>query len=177
VRYQAKRVPFEPVHAAVEAVAQTQRASNDRVEHWLHVGWRAGDDPQDLPGRCLLLERLGQLAIPRPELLEQARVLDRDHRLGGEGLDQRDLALRERSGLGPIEGQRPDRFAFPEQRDAQAGANPLALDRRPSLGELGGEVQLREVRDVDCLAVDDRPAAHRSSTDRSRLAHAQARDD
>ena len=43
--------------------------------------------PQDLGGRGLLLERfLG--------LVEQPHVLDRDHRLVGEGLQQRDLVCR-----------------------------------------------------------------------------------
>ena len=47
---------------------------------------------QDLRGRRLPLERfLG--------LVEQARVLDRDHRLLGEGLDHRDVSRRELAGL------------------------------------------------------------------------------
>ena len=61
------------------------RALGDRVEHRLHVGRRAADDAQDLGRRGLLLERL-------LGLVEQAHVLDRDHRLVGEGLQQRDLA-------------------------------------------------------------------------------------
>ena len=41
----------------------------------------------------LLLEGLGQLAVPGPELREQPHVLDRDHRLVGEGRHQLDLRL------------------------------------------------------------------------------------
>ena len=61
--------------------------SRDRVEHRLRVGDRAADDAQHLGGRGLLLERL-------LGLVEQARVLDRDHRLVGEGLQQRDRPCR-----------------------------------------------------------------------------------
>ena len=67
-------------------VAQPQRALGDRVEHRLHVGRRARDHAQDLADRRLLLERfLG--------LVEQAHVFDRDRRLVGEGLQQRDLLV------------------------------------------------------------------------------------
>ena len=45
-------------------------------------------------GRRLLLQRLGQLARARLHLLEQAHVLDGDHRLVGEGLRQARSACR-----------------------------------------------------------------------------------
>ncbi len=63
------------VHTAVDAVdlrviglAEPRSAVSDGVEHRLHVGRRAGDDTQDLAGRGLLLERLGQRLL-------QARAL------------------------------------------------------------------------------------------------------
>ena len=59
------------------------------------IPWASCDDAQDLARRGLLLERLGQLAVPRLELLEQPYVLDRDHRLVGEGPEELDLALGE----------------------------------------------------------------------------------
>ena len=56
-------------------------AADDRLEHRLHVGRRLADDAQDLGGRGLVRERfLG--------LVEQPRVLDRDHCLVGEGSQQ-----------------------------------------------------------------------------------------
>ena len=51
---------------------------------------------QHLGGRGLLLQRLGQLARARLHLVEQPHVLDRDHRLVGEGRDQFDLLVGER---------------------------------------------------------------------------------
>ena len=52
---------------------------------------------EHLRGRGLLLQRLGELARARLHLVEQPRVLDRDHGLVGEGLDQLDLLV----GKGP----------------------------------------------------------------------------
>ena len=46
-----------------------------------------------LGGRRLLLQRLGEFARARLHLVEQPHVLDRDHRLVGEGLDQFDLLV------------------------------------------------------------------------------------
>jgi hypothetical protein len=63
-------------------------AVEDLVEHRRGVGDRAADHLQHLGGRGLLLERL-------LGLVEQARVLDRDHRLVGEGAEQVDLLVAE----------------------------------------------------------------------------------
>ena len=54
---------------------------------------------QHLRGRRLLLQRLGQFARARLHLVEQPHVLDRDHRLVGEGRDQLDLLVGERPHL------------------------------------------------------------------------------
>ena len=70
---------------------QPLAAVEDLVEHRLGVGDRAADDLQHLGGRGLLLERLLRLG-------EEASVLDRDHRLVGEGADQLELASSERPG-------------------------------------------------------------------------------
>ena len=54
------------------------------------TGWTSsatGDDAQDLAGRRLLLQRLGEFAVARLQLLEQPRVLDGDDGLVGEGLE------------------------------------------------------------------------------------------
>ena len=75
--------------------------SRDRVEHRLDVGRRARDHPQDFAGRRLLLQRLGQLAVPGLELREQPHVLDGDDRLVGERLRECDLLGREGMASGP----------------------------------------------------------------------------
>ena len=58
-------------------------ALGNSLEDGLHVIGRPGDDLQDFRSRGLPLQRL-------PGLVEQPRVLDRDDRLVGEGLDELD---------------------------------------------------------------------------------------
>ena len=69
-----------------------------RGEHRVQVEGRA-DRLADLPQGLQLLDRARQFLRARLQLLEQADVLDGDHRLVGEGLEQRDLPVRE--GAGP----------------------------------------------------------------------------
>ena len=84
-------------------------ASKDR----LNIGVGAADDSKDFAGRRLLLQRLRELTVPGLQLPEQAHVLDRDHRLVGERLEEGDLAVRERPRLLPTaytgEAERQDR--------------------------------------------------------------------
>ena len=90
------------VHAedrGVERLTQASGALCDHVEHRLDVSWRTTDHAEDLGSRRLLSEAVGQLMVASLQLLEQPHVLDRDHRLIGEGLDQGDLILRERMDL------------------------------------------------------------------------------
>ena len=70
----------------LRGVAEPQRALGDRIQHRPHVAGGAGDHAQDLADRGLLLERL-------LGLVEKPHVLDRDGRLIGEGLHQRDLLV------------------------------------------------------------------------------------
>ena len=73
------KLPVEPDTRRRRPPRRAARAlRDDGVEDRLDVGRRARDDPQDLAGRRLLLQRLGQLAVPRLELLEQPDVLDGD---------------------------------------------------------------------------------------------------
>jgi hypothetical protein len=88
---------WRDVHCSrVEAVSSREKQNTEfrladargvfqhRLEHGLKVTGRAGDDAQYVRGGRLLLERIAQL-------VEQARILDGDDRLVGEGSDQRDL--------------------------------------------------------------------------------------
>ena len=70
----------------VERLTQEGGALRDGVEHRLDVTWRTADHAEDLGCRRLLSEAVGQLAVARFELLEQAHILDRDDRLIGEHL-------------------------------------------------------------------------------------------
>src|SRR4030095_15491056 len=76
----------------------------------------------DLARGRLLVERRRQLAIARLELLEQPDVLDRDHGLVGEGLQQRNLLLGERAHLRAANGDGADRAAVADERYGELGA-------------------------------------------------------
>src|SRR5262249_20095074 len=54
------------------------------------------------------LDRLGELAGARLHLVEQPHVLDRDHRLVGEGLQERDLSIGEQPRLNARDRNRPN---------------------------------------------------------------------
>ena len=60
-------------------------------------------------GRGLLLQRFGELIGALLQLVEQPRVLDRDHRLVGKGRDQVDLLLGERPHVLPLDDDHADR--------------------------------------------------------------------
>ena len=80
------RVPVPERDADKGARKELQPASHDGVEHRLRVAEGVAYDGEDFGGRRLLLQRLGQLLGARLLGLEQARVLDGDHGLVGEGL-------------------------------------------------------------------------------------------
>ena len=85
---------------AVVGPAHARRILGHRIEHRLKRGLRPADDAENLGGRPLLLERLGQLAVPGLEILRQAGVLDGDGGLLGKALEERDLLGGERHGPG-----------------------------------------------------------------------------
>jgi hypothetical protein len=78
----------------------------------LQIGGRARDHAQDRGRGSLLLQRLLCL-------VEQAHVLDRDHRLRGENLEQGHLPLGEEFNLGATEADRANRDAFSHQGEAR----------------------------------------------------------
>jgi hypothetical protein len=72
----------------------------------LQLGGRAANDVEDFAGGGLVFERFrelpcafGELARPRLHLVEQPRILDGNHGLVGEGLEEVDLPIRERPRL------------------------------------------------------------------------------
>jgi hypothetical protein len=77
----------EQPDAAAFRFAQQPGALGDGAQHRLHVRRRSADHLQHLGRRRLPLERL-------LGLVEQPRVLDRDHRLVGEGAQQLDFLVR-----------------------------------------------------------------------------------
>ena len=133
--------------------------AQDLVEHRLRVGDRAADHLQDLAGRRLLLERLLRL-------VEQPHVLDRDHRLVGEGLQQLDLLLAERPAdsrgrrmIAPIAA--PSRsIGTIARRSPLAGSSPARGAQRSWIG-VG---RARRVRAASAAPASRRRACTRASS-------------
>ncbi len=71
-----------------DLLANRDRRLRQRIEHSLQIERRAADHLEHVGGGGLLLQRFAQL-------VEQARILDRDDGLGGEILDQFDLLVGE----------------------------------------------------------------------------------
>ena len=111
---------------------------------------------EDLAGGRLLFERLGQVTVACLQLLEQPDVLDGDDRLVGERRDQRDLLVRERRDFLAIHRDGADGLPLTQHGDGEHGSDAQGLR--------GGAVRvvglIEDVRDVDRLAVQNRPGRH-----------------
>ena len=83
-------VAFRTPNGQVIRLAQTRSRFGERIEHSLQIESRATDHLEHVGGGRLLLQRLAQL-------VEQTGVLDRDHCLGGEVLNQANLLVGERA--------------------------------------------------------------------------------
>ena len=96
-----EELAVEPEDEAVLSARTAVTAFSTSVSK---TGWRSIGERlmtlQDLARGRLLLQRLGQVAVPLLELLEQPDVLDGDDRLVREGLQQLDLVVGERPRLG-----------------------------------------------------------------------------
>ena len=103
---------------AKRRLAQVHRLLQHRIEHRRQVAGRRIDHLQHLGSRGLLLQRL-------PLLGDQPRVLHRDHRLGGEVLQQRDLLVGERPHFLAIDREHPSNALVLAQ------AHPSSVRRRP----------------------------------------------
>src|SRR5690242_4818072 len=111
VRDHVNQRAVKPIDRAEETAAQTGRTLGDRVEDRLKIRRRARNDAKDLRRRRLLFERFGQLTIALIEFFEEPHVLDGDYRLVGEGLQERNLTLRESSDNVASEVDRSDHSA------------------------------------------------------------------
>ena len=110
---------MENKQVAELCVADGGRAGQDRLEHRIEFARRAADDLEHLGSRGLMPQGLSQVFGARLHLIEQARILDRDYGLVGEGLQQFDLALRERSGFGAPNHHHADHGIVARHRDCQ----------------------------------------------------------
>ena len=116
-------------------VTQLLRTLSDEIEDRHCVGRRSTYYVQHVSSRGLPLQRLLRL-------VEQPHVLDGDHGLIGEGLQQGNLFVAERMYFGAAEQNRSDALALAQQGNTQISASAGAARPFPGVGEFvafGGE--------------------------------------
>ena len=137
-------------------------------EHGLEVERRADRLP-DLAQRLAARPPTASArAVRASQLLEQPHVLDRDHRLVGEGLQQLDLLVGERPGLGAADGDRADRRC-PRASSARPGR--CGSRRRSAASPIAYSGSVEHVGDVRRRAASGSRAADAvSRLERPRIA-------
>src|SRR5262245_13355489 len=94
--------------------AQSSNVRKYRLEDGLQIGRRTANDVKHLACRRLLLQRFGEIAITRLLLVNKPGVLNRNHRLIGEGFEQLDLPVGERTDLSSTDMNSSDGIAVVE---------------------------------------------------------------
>ena len=90
--------PYQPPQLPERRVGITHASGrfNQRVQNRRQIERRSTDRLEDIRGGGLLLKGLCQVTRARLHFVKQTDVLDRNHRLVGEGLGQLDLFVGER---------------------------------------------------------------------------------
>ena len=162
------QLPVERHDGSRAGAAQFQRGRRNGVEDRLYVLLRTTDHAQDLARRGLLFQGLGEVAIAGFQFLEQAYVLDGDHGLVGEGLQQANLPLGEFARHGAYHHDGADHLPFTHHGNAHSAAESAPL-RRAFLLVCGvGE----HILDLHRLALQDHARRHRASSGLHRISGA-----
>src|SRR5215472_1171726 len=103
-------------HYRLIGATEARYRSHQRVENRLEVDGRATDDPEHVTGCGKLVHRPGEVGLALAQLVEEARILDRDHRLVGEGGGQLDFLVREWSDTCAEKSEETDLRVAPQQR-------------------------------------------------------------
>jgi hypothetical protein len=93
-------VPQE-LHHREASTEQPPQILHDRLEDRFGIRDGAADRGQDFARGRLVIERHAEVVGALEQLVEQARILDRDDRLGRKILDQLDMLVAERPNLLP----------------------------------------------------------------------------
>jgi hypothetical protein len=102
---------------------------------WREVARRAIDDLKDFGGRGLLVERFAGLG-------DKAGVLDGDHGLRSEILQQGDLLFREWPDFLAVDVDRPEHVPIFSQRHAQGSAGTAEIDHRTPCWNIAAPVTI-----------------------------------
>ena len=164
----AKASPFIQIHEAELRAANARRVLQHALEHRLQIAGRSADHAQHFGRRRLLLQRFRQLARSCLHLLEQPHIADRDHGLVGEGLQQGDLLVAERT-----------HFECAKQQSRRCSRLRAAMERSARCDDLGPARQFagvgkfvafgrEQVMHMHRLAVDNRATGGPVAIDRRR---------
>ncbi len=147
------QVALDAEDHAHPGLAQPRGGADQGVQHGSQVEGGAADRLEHIGGGGLARQRLLRL-------VEQPRVLDRDHRLVGEGLEQRMFLGRKRPDRESHHGQHADASALPHQRHGQRGVVPP----HPLRGQLcpdGGVGVIERVTQLERAAGPEQLAGRR----------------
>jgi len=100
------------------------------LEDWLQLAGRRTDDLENLRGRRLLLQRLGQVVSALAKFIKQPRVLDRNDGLSREVLDQVDLLIGEGTDLLPVNPHTPNENIVLEHGYNKKSTSPAKMVNR-----------------------------------------------
>src|SRR5215475_3953518 len=133
--------------------AQFARPLKYCIEYRFELAGRSTDYAENFRGRCLALQSDAQITRLRLLRLEQPRVLDGDHCLVGEGIDELGLTLGERAHFGATNEDHPNCLVCVDQRDYKRCAITELERDLPAFGVFISFGQ--DVCDVYCSPVDD----------------------
>src|SRR5262249_7122955 len=165
-RRKSQKIAVVQEDKAEHGLAQARGTLNDRIKHRLGICRRPGDDVKHLARRSLMFESFGQLARARLYLVEQPHVLDRNYRLVGEGLDQRDLFVGEGLHLQAIGQDHAEQIIPLEHRDRENGPERFDVLRREGIFGVGPRIV-----DVDRAAFESGTARGAFAAGPDRMLH------
>ena len=103
-----------------------------------------------------MFDALAEFAVARGQFVgallqfaEQPRILDRDHRLGGEVFEQRNLLFGERPDFVPMDVDDAEERALAAQRHREPGANISNFEPFARDGAFAKRLGLAHIGDVD----------------------------
>src|SRR5262249_1579206 len=150
---ETEAVPFAQPQITELRSADAHRTFQHGLEDGLQLAGRTRNNTQHFRRRRLLFQSFRKLSRPRLHLVEQSSVLDGDHRLVGEGLQQFNLSVGKWTHLGATQGNCPDGFASTNKRDGQYGVVAKTPGGRTSLWIF---IRLRlHIGEVNRLSVED----------------------
>ena len=148
----------DKVHDSEFGLANPRRVLEHLLKYGLDIIRKHADEFENFGCRTLLIEGFLKIAGFGLHLVEQPRVLDRDHRLVGEVLDKLNLSLSEWSHLLAVDDDRPNQRALLEHWNGEKGSRSCLLDGNDSQGLTFSVCRIGfEIRDMLKLLCANKP--------------------